>query len=151
MLEAITRGQRSSAMASITTEIQIDARAADVWAALRDFGALHQRLVPGFVVDAHTEGHARIVTFANGAIAREILVAIDDEARRLAYTVVDAPTIGFTHHSASAQVFDEGPDRSRFVWIADVLPHEVAAKVRPMMEQGTAVIKRTLESAALRV
>jgi carbon monoxide dehydrogenase subunit G len=135
-------------MASITTEIQIDARPADVWAALRDFGALHQRLVPGFVVDVQVVGDARIVTFGNGAIAREVLVGIDDDARRLAYTVVDAPTMGFTHHSASAQVFDDGPDRSRFVWIADVLPDEVTAKVRAMMEQGIAVIKHTLQSAA---
>lgn len=136
-------------MASIKTETQIDARPEDVWAALRDFGAVHERVAPGFVVDATVEGDARIVTFGNGAVAREILVAVDDDARRLVYTVVDAPTMGFTHHNASAQVFDEGPDGSRFVWIADVLPHDVAARVQVMMEQGTAVIKHTLESAAV--
>jgi hypothetical protein len=50
-----------------------------------------------------------------------------------------------THHNASAQVFPDGEGHSRFVWIADLLPHEVAPGVAAMMEQGLAVIKQTLE------
>ncbi|HEY5831235.1 MAG TPA: SRPBCC family protein, partial [Hyphomicrobiaceae bacterium] len=38
-------------MASIRKEIMIEARAGDVWDAIRDVGAIHQRLAPGFVVD----------------------------------------------------------------------------------------------------
>ena len=71
-------------MASIRKEILIKARSEDVWEAIRDFGALHQRLVPGFVTDCRVEGEARIVTFANGMVARELLVDLDDQARRLA-------------------------------------------------------------------
>lgn len=132
-------------MATITTEVRIAAPPADVWEALRDFGAVHIRLVPGFVVDTRLEGNARIVTFGNGAIARELLVGIDEGARRLAYSVVDAPTLGFTHHNASAQIFEDGAAGSRFVWIADVLPDAVAPTVQAMMEQGVEVAKRTLE------
>ena len=51
----------------------------DVWDALRDFGALHTRLVPGFVTDTRLDGDARIVTFSNGTVAREILVDCDDK------------------------------------------------------------------------
>src|SRR4051794_8779032 len=61
-------------MASIHKEILIDATPADVWDALRDFGALHTRLAPGFVLDTKLDGEARIVTFANGNVARELLV-----------------------------------------------------------------------------
>ena len=50
-----------------------------------------------------------------------------------------------THHNASAQVFPDGQGGSRFVWIADLLPHELAPTVASMMDQGLAVIKRTLE------
>jgi hypothetical protein len=50
-----------------------------------------------------------------------------------------------THHNASAQVFPDGEGRCRFVWIADLLPHEAAPGVAGMMDQGLAVIKRTLE------
>jgi carbon monoxide dehydrogenase subunit G len=129
-------------MASIRKEISIDVRAQDVWDALRDVGALHTRLVPGFVVDTQLEDGARVVTFGNGTVARELIVDLDDEARRLVWSVVGGR---FTHHNASAQVFSEGDGRSRFVWIADLLPNELAPYIAGLMEQGTAVIKTTLE------
>ena len=71
-------------MASIHKEILIDASPDHVWDALRDFGALHTRLVPGFVTDTKLDGDGRIVTFSNGTVAREILVDCDDTKRRLA-------------------------------------------------------------------
>lgn len=133
-------------MTSIRKEISIDARPEDVWAALRDFGALHRRLVPGFVTDAHLEGDdVRVITFFNGVVAREALVGVDDEVRRLAYALVEGP-LGSTHYNASAQVFSEGDGRSRFVWIVDVLPHDVATAVSELMDQGIGVIKSTLEA-----
>jgi carbon monoxide dehydrogenase subunit G len=130
-------------MASVRTEILIDARPEDVWDALRDWGALHQRLVPGFVTDARLDGHDRIVTFFNGSVAREVLVDLDDDGRRLAWSVVDGP---FTHHNASAQVFAAGEDTTRFVWIADLLPSDLASHVAALMERGTNAVKETLES-----
>jgi carbon monoxide dehydrogenase subunit G len=128
-------------MASIRKEIVIDARPDDVWDALRDVGALHTRLVPGFVVDTRLEEGARIVTFGNGMVARELIVDVDDAARRVVWAVVGGR---MTHHNASAQVVPEPDGRARFVWIADVLPHEVARDIAAMMEQGCAVIARTL-------
>lgn len=135
-------------MASIRKETPIDARPEDVWAALSDFGAVHERLVPCFVTDSRLDGDdVRIVTFFNGAVAREVLVGVDDQARRLAYSVVEGP-LGSTHHNASAQVFDDGNGCSRFVWITDVLPDDVAERTSQLMEQGISLIKRTLESHA---
>jgi hypothetical protein len=133
-------------MASISKDIVIDTHPDDAWAALRDFGAVHERLVPGFVVECRPAGDGtRVVTFFNGAVAREMLVGIDDEARRLAYSVVEGPW-GSTHHNASAQVFATGDHRSRFVWITDVLPDELAAGTAELMDKGIRVIKQTLES-----
>jgi uncharacterized protein YndB with AHSA1/START domain len=133
-------------MASIRKEITIDARPETVWAALSDFGALHERLVPGFVTNAYLEGDdVRVLTFFNGVVARELLVGVDEEARRLAYTVVESP-LGSSHYNGSAQVFAERDGTSRFVWIVDVLPHDVAGPVNELMSQGIGVIKRTLES-----
>jgi carbon monoxide dehydrogenase subunit G len=131
-------------MASIHKEITIDARPEDVWDALRDFGAVHERLVPGFVTDARLDGEDRVVTFFNGAVARELFVACDEDARRLVWAVVDG-RLGLTHHNASAQVLEAGDGRTRFVWIADLLPHDLAPAVAALMEQGLATIKRTLE------
>jgi carbon monoxide dehydrogenase subunit G len=130
-------------MASIRKEVSIAARPDDVWAALRDVGALHERLVPGFVVDTRLEGDARVITFGNGMVARELIVTIDDEVRRLVWAVVGGR---FTHHNASAQVFADGEGCTRFVWIADLLPNDLAGRTGDLMEQGTSVIKKTLES-----
>jgi len=131
-------------MASIRREIQIEARPESVWEALRDVGAIHRKLAPGFVTDVRLEEGARIVTFGNGIVARERIVDVDDEARRVVWAVVGS---AMTHHNGSAQVFEDGPGRCRFVWIADLLPDEMKPAIAQMMDDGIAVIKRTLERA----
>lgn len=128
-------------MASIRRETYIDARPETAWDALRDVGALHTRLVPGFVVDTKLEPGARVVTFGNGLVVRELIVDVDDASRRVAWSVVGGP---MTHHNASAQVFAEG-DGCRFVWIADLLPDEMAPQITALIEQGIGVIRATLE------
>ena len=130
-------------MASIHKEIVVERPAEQVWAAIRDIGSIHTRLAREFVVDTRLDGDSRIVTFANGTVVRERIVDLDDSSRRLAYSLVDWHT---THHHASFQVFAEGETRSRIVWITDLLPDTVAELVGSMMEQGSAAMKRTLES-----
>jgi hypothetical protein len=130
-------------MASIRIETLINANPEKVWSALRDFGALHERLAPGFATDARLDGDARIVTFFNGSVLREVLVDRDDEARRLVWSIVDGP---YTHHNGAAHVSAEGQDHARFVWVADLLPNELAEPTAELMRQGSAVIKKTLEA-----
>ena len=55
-------------MGSICKKILTKAAIEDVWSAIRDIGALHTRLVPGFVTDTRVEPGARIVTFGNGMV-----------------------------------------------------------------------------------
>jgi uncharacterized protein YndB with AHSA1/START domain len=135
-------------MASIRKEVSIAAPAERVWDAFRDIGAVHTRLAPGFVTDCRMDGRDRIVTFGNGFVAREVIVDLDDKARRLAYS---ARSERLAHHNASFQVLDDekgrdGSARCRLVWIADVLPDEAAKVVGSMMDEGAAVMKRTLEA-----
>lgn len=132
-------------MASIHREILIEARPEDIWDAIRDVGAVHRRLAPGFVVDTKMDGDARIVTFGNGIVAREIIIDIGEEARRLAWSVVGGR---MTHHNASLQVFADCDDRGRVVWIADLLPNDIAGVIAGMIEQGMATMKQTLEGKA---
>lgn len=132
-------------MASIRKEISTIASVDAAWAALRDIGALHTRLVPGFVVDTRLEPGARIVTFGNGLVVREVIVDVDDEAKRVVWS---ATSERLTHHNASAQVFASGAGETRVVWIADVLPNEAASLVGLMMEQGMSVMKSTLDALA---
>ena len=131
-------------MATVYKEIEIEAPTEQVWDALADFGALHTRLVPGFVTDTELVGDTRKVTFFTGAVASERLVGVDEGAHRLAYTVTDGP-FGAEHHHASAQVLPAGEGRSRFVWITDVLPDELATPTAGLMQRGLATMKATLE------
>jgi carbon monoxide dehydrogenase subunit G len=131
-------------MASVRKEILTKASTKDVWDAIRDVGALHTRLVPGFVVDTRLEDGARVVTFGNGMQVREKIVDLDDNARRLAWSADGA---GLTHYNASVQVFDAN-NGSRIVWIADLLPHDMKTPIEGMIEQGMAVMKTTLDRLA---
>lgn len=114
-------------MASIHNDVSLSAPARDVWDAVRDFGALHQRLVPGFVTACRLDGDARIVTFANGSVAREVLVNCDDARQRLVYAINSER---LTHYSASVQVITDGEAQCRLVWIIDMLPNELAPYVQ---------------------
>lgn len=131
-------------MASIRREARIQIKPEAAWDALRDVGALHTRLVPGFVTDTRLEEGARVVTFGNGMVVRELIVDVDEAARRVAWS---ARSDRLTHHNASAQVFADGPSACRFVWIADLLPNEAAPAIAAMIDQGMAAIVETLEKA----
>jgi hypothetical protein len=132
-------------MASIHKDIPLDARPEDIWAAVCDYGAVHRRVAPGFVTDCKLEGQSRIVTFANGNTAQELLVTMDDARMRLVYAVV-SPRI--KQHSASIQVFADGEGRSRMVWIADVLPNEIAPYIDSQMDLGAAAMQRQFSRGA---
>jgi len=134
-------------MASIVKEISTTANVDAVWAALRDVGALHTRLVPGFVVDTRLEPGARIVTFANGTVARELIVDVNEETKRIVWS---ARSELLTHHNASAQVFRGDNGQSRIVWTADLLPNQAADVIAQMMEQGMNIMKATLDGLAAR-
>ena len=99
-------------MATVRRVIVTRANAGDVWSAIRDVGALHTRLVPGFVVDTRLEGSVRIVTFGNGTVLREPIVTIDEAGRRLVWSAEGGIT---QHYNASVQVFatDDGGLRGR--------------------------------------
>jgi hypothetical protein len=131
-------------MATVRKEILIDARPETVWSAVRDIGAIHTRLAPGFVTDVRLEEGARIVTFGNGVVARELIVSVEDAERRLVWSVVGSTRM--THHNGAAQVFAHGAG-SRFVWTADILPDEAAPSIEGMMQQAMPIIKQTLERA----
>lgn len=133
-------------MASIRKERTIEAAPEVVWEALSDWGALHERLVPGFVTATRLDGRDRVVTFFNGVEARERLVDLSDADRRLVWSIVDGP---YAHHNGAAQVLVDDEGRTRFVWTADLLPDELAEQTAEMMERGVETVKRTLESAAV--
>ena len=129
-------------MASVQKEIVTNARVEDVWSAIRDVGALHTRLVPGFVTDTKLDGAVRIVTFGNGMVVREPIVTVDDQAKRLVWSAEGGIT---KHYNASVQVSANADGTSRVVWIADFLPDSAATTISSAIEAGLAVMQRTLD------
>ena len=128
-------------MATVRREVVIERPPEYVWDAVRDFGALHYRLVRGFVTAVELDGTTRTVTFSNGTQAREVLVDLDEESRRLVYAVVGGR---LTVHSASVQVRAEGQG-ARIVWIADFLPNELQPYIAGQMDLAVKAMKQTLE------
>jgi hypothetical protein len=63
----------------------------------------------------------------------------------LAYAVVNG---SFVHHHASMQVVADGEERSRIVWISDLLPADRAPVVAALVEEGAAAMQRTLDRSA---
>jgi hypothetical protein len=131
-------------MAAIFREFVVSASPGFVWSAIRDFGAVHERLARGFVVNTVVDGNARTVTFANGFVVRELILAIDDEHRRLAYSAVGGRT---THHNAYFQVFEHTPTTARLVWVTDLLPEEMRPAIEQMVDQGILAIQQTLAAS----
>ena len=128
-------------MATIRREVLLDCDLDSAWAVLRDFGG-GAVIFAGPLVDCIREGSVRRVTFASGLSVREQLVTRDDSDKRLVYSVLDGP---FSRHSASMQLIAEGA-QTKFVWISDFLPDEVAPGILPLVEQGCRAIQKNLRS-----
>ncbi len=132
-------------MASLRREIVVVASVDQAWDAIADVGALHTRLVPGFVVATKLEANARVVTFANGATVREPIVSLDAAARRLAWTSEGSRAI---HYNAAVQAFAEPAGGARIVWIVDFLPDALAPELAAAMDAGMAAMQAALDAVA---
>ncbi len=135
-------------MATIRHELVIDASPEHIWDVVRDVGAVHERLLPGRVAGTRLEGDQRFLTFPDGHVVRELIVTIDDDARRLAYSVVEGARPPAEHHHASFEVRPEGDEAGRLIWTTDVLPHALAPVIRIRVERGAAEMKQAIEAAA---
>lgn len=134
-------------MASIHKEFVVDATPEQVWDVLADFGAVHERLAPGFVTDTRLDADTRTVTFADGTIVAERLVGLDPASRRVAYSIVGGH-LHPAHHHASMQALPAENGKTLFVWHTDVLPEDLATSIAESVDQGSTVIQRALETAA---
>ena len=133
-------------MASIWWEEPIGTPADTAWQALRRTDQAHCLFSP-VLVDGKMEGDVREVTFSNGMIVQERIIDVDDQRRRLVYTVLDT----FEHHSASMQIVPVDEETCRFVWITDFLPAERRETVLPLVQQGSRALAANLEKARISV
>lgn len=134
-------------MGSMTKEVLTDAAPDAVWDAIADIGALHTRLVPGFVVATQLVPGGRRVTFANGRTVEEPIVSSSDSLRKLVWTAKSAD-LPFTHYNASVQVHARAAGGSRVEWTADFLPDSAAATLESLMAAGAAAMREALQILA---
>ena len=129
-------------MATLKREIPVANSPSSVWQKLRDFGQVHTKVAPGFLTELRMDKGDRVLTFFNGMVARERLVTLDDDARRLVYAVVEGRT---SHYNAAVEVLAEG-DGSRVVWTIDLLPDELAPAIGGMMDEAVKSMRKALAS-----
>jgi hypothetical protein len=132
-------------MGTIRAELKTAAKASDVWSAICDIGALHTRLVPGFVVDTKLEPGTRVVTFVNGVTLREPIVSLDDEARRLVWTHEGGRA---QHYNGALEVCGLPDGLTSVVWTADFLPDDVQDYFSRAIDAGMAAMQRSLDRLA---
>ena len=130
-------------MATVVREVEVSCTPAAAWSAVSDIGALHTRLVPGFVIDTKLEEGARTVTFANGATVREPIVTRDDSISRLVWSAEGSLT---SHYNASLQAFPGAGGRTRLVWTADFLPDSARPMIERAMDAGMLAMKSALDA-----
>jgi hypothetical protein len=119
-------------MASIIREFTIDAPPDRVWDVIGDFADGPRRIAPAALVESRLEEPGiRAITFADGTVARERLVARDEQACRIVWSWVADEVI---HDNTSMQVFAQGQGRSRIVWIHDTLPDELCGWLADAMD-----------------
>ena len=129
-------------MASIHREELIRTSADIAWSALRRADQAH-RLFSPVLTACVLDGDIRTVTFANGMVARERIVDIDQQRRRFCYAVLGDM---FEHHSASMQILPVDERSCRFIWISDFLPDDRAEMVGPLVEQGSRALVANIEA-----
>jgi hypothetical protein len=129
-------------MATIYKEFTVNASPDFVWEAVRDVGAVHNRLAQGFVTNTELSGDTRTVTFANGFVVREQIITISDELRRLSYAAIGGRS---SHHNAYFQVLGTAEGKTRVLWVTDFLPENIRDAISQMVDTGSAAMQQTLE------
>lgn len=117
-------------MTTIQMEATLAVSPADLWAKVRDVG--HVSGLLDVVTESSLAGNKRECKLATGADLSETILGIDEEHRRVAYTITASP-FPIESHAASMQVIDAGDGRSVFRWITDVTPDEMADGLSPLM------------------
>jgi hypothetical protein len=129
-------------MATIWCEKELSVPAERAWAALRRVDMAHSLFSP-VLVDCAMDGDIRTVTFANGLIVCERIITVDEQRRRVAYSVIGGR---FEIHASSMSILPINEKTCRFVWISDFLPDDRAGTVQALVEQGSSALVRNIEA-----
>jgi carbon monoxide dehydrogenase subunit G len=129
-------------MADGKAEVSIDRSPDDVWKLLREFGGLADWM-PG-IESCTVEGDVRTLQ-TMGIEIKEQLRSLDDDGRRISYSVVESPMGNLESHLATISVDPDGSG-SHVTWAVEVVPDELLALFLPVYEGSVVELKKALES-----
>jgi hypothetical protein len=127
-------------MATTIHDLALTVPADQAWAAVADVGAIDKLIT--FLGPVTVTGDIRRVDMGENGTVEELIVTVDPERRRLAYSVQNSP-VGFTHHHSSMQVLPDG-DGSRLIWTNDFAPDELLAANSPTLDMAAGLIQKSL-------
>ena len=127
-------------MADGKAEVKIAKSPDEVWDLVGNFGGLADWM-PG-VDSCELDGDIRKLQ-TMGLEIHEQLVEHDDDARRIAYSIVKSP-MPLEHHLATISVEPVG-DGSLLTWAYEVRPDEMAGAIGPIYEGSAQAVKTKLE------
>jgi carbon monoxide dehydrogenase subunit G len=131
-----------SAMADGKAEVSIDRSPDEVWKLLREFGGLDDWM-PG-IESCVVDGDVRTLQ-TMGIEIKEQLRSLDDDQRRISYSVVESPMGNLESHLATISVDPEGSG-SHVTWAVEVVPDDLLALFLPVYEGSVVELKKQLES-----
>ena len=129
-------------MADGKAEVSIDRSPDEVWKLLREFGGLADWM-PG-IEACSVDGDVRTLQ-TMGIEIKEQLRSLDDDERRISYSVVESPMGNLESHLATISVDPEG-NGSHVTWAVEVVPDELLALFLPVYEGSVVELKKQLES-----
>ena len=129
-------------MADGKAEVSIDRSPDEVWKLLREFGGLADWM-PG-IEACSVDGDVRTLQ-TMGIEIKEQLRSLDDDERRIAYSVVESPMGNLESHLATISVDPEG-NGSHVTWAVEVVPDELLALFLPVYEGSVVELKKQLEA-----
>ena len=130
-------------MAEGKAEVSVDAAPGEVWKLVRDFGALGEWM-PG-IESCTLDGDVRTLGMM-GIEIKEQLRELDDDHRRISYSVVASPMGNLESHLATISVDPEGAG-SHVTWSVEVAPDEMLGLFLPVYEGSIGEIKKKVERA----
>jgi len=129
-------------MAHGQSEVSVERSPDDIWKLIREFGALADYM-PG-VESCSLDGDVRTLQMM-GIEIKEQLRSIDDDTRRLTYSVVESPMTNMVSHEATIAIDPEGSG-SRVTWSVDVEPADLLPIFQGAYDNAVTALKTKFES-----
>ena len=121
-------------MTTIHREFPIGSTVDAAWAKLSDVGNVHEML--SILTDTTVNGDKRVCGVVGGGRIEELILSIDDDRHRVAYSVLSAPGADLEFHAASMSLEAAG-DAAKFVWTTDLKPDEAANQIAEIIDSET--------------